>query len=247
MTPYRPRVEALELLGVLGHEDIPRRIHHRSTRVEQIRYAMVTEYDACLFSEFLASCNCEGMYLSDEFLEFHEWWRVDEWNHYIGYRRILHLISGLSENELHRMALQRTADYAPIAHLLHDEFHVCVAFAYDEIVTWHACRLAEPLFSSLGHDHFTTWIKLVGHDEARHFGGIVKVVHACHESRLKDCAPILDQLVSWDMQGNPYNATFILDHDVRLLGADLLHRCAQIVMRAFCGKGYVDRDLSRRR
>jgi hypothetical protein len=234
---FMPRArpwDSLALLGRLDRHDIALSHATLSPHLKLLDYAMVTEFDAQNFDDFLTKRASDGVIFTPEFMAFRAAWRWDEWNHYIGYRRIMHILTGIPEAELHERTIRRPYNFDAIAPFLEDEFLICMTFAYDEIVTQHSCVMATDIFRSFGHENFLTWIKLVGRDEGWHFSNLVNVIRLRHRHRLSECEATLGRLLAWDFEQHPYYSTFVLDHDLALLGKGTLERCANTLLRALC-------------
>ncbi|QRK10110.1 hypothetical protein JQX13_08435 [Archangium violaceum] len=231
-TPRSRPWDALALLASLGRKDVALSNDALAPYLELIDYSMVTEFDSQNFDAFLSKLEGDGLSFTPEFTTFREVWRRDEWNHYVGYRRLVNILTGVPEAELHQRTLSRPSDFGEIATFLQDEFLICMTFAYDEIVTRHACSMAKDIYRAFGHETFLTWIYLVGRDEAWHFMNLVEVIRLRHQHRLGECAAVLERLLAWDRERRPYHSTFVLDHDLDLLGEATLRRCANILYRA---------------
>ena len=95
-------------------------------------FDLVTEHDSQNFSSYLGLLREEGVQFSAEFDAFEAAWRQDEWNHYLGYRRLYTICSGRDEDDVHRETIGRKADFQPMAPLLDEEFKICLVLAYDE-------------------------------------------------------------------------------------------------------------------
>jgi hypothetical protein len=194
--------------------------------------AMVTEFDSQNLDNHFSTLAHEGLMFTPEFLAFRAAWRADEWSHYIGYRRLLHLLTSVPEAELHHRTVSRPCDFSPLAPFLEDEFLICMVLAYDEIVTRHACSLARNMYRLFGHQNFLAWINLVGRDEGWHFRNLIQVIRICHRHRTPECAAVPERLLAWDVERQPYHSTFVLDHDLDLMDEAMLRDCAKIVWRA---------------
>lgn len=95
---------------------------------------VVTEYDARFFHRFL---NQTGIALTPEFRAFQDIWQRDEQNHTQGFARLFAAFYGVSIKEIFQELEARAAaaDFAPIAHLLRDEFTILAILAFDELNT----------------------------------------------------------------------------------------------------------------
>ncbi len=185
-------------------------------------FDMYTEYDSEHFCRYLERRRANGMRFTPEFLAFERVWRRDERNHYLGYRHLLEICGGPSEDESHQRMLERAADFSPIEQYLEDEFTICCVLAYDEIVTANSCRMDFPLFASFGAPRLRKWIRLVARDEAFHFLNVLDVVRLRHAHRIASVPSVLAALRRYDGAGNPYLSTFVMDHDPERFAPDLL-------------------------
>lgn len=231
-TPRTRPWDSLALLAGLDRTDVSLPDAELVPHVALLDYAMVTEFDSQNFDDYLTKLAGEGLVFTPEFMAFRAAWRWDEWNHYVGYRRLVHMFTEVPEPALHRRTTSRPADFSGLTEFLEDEFLICMTFAYDEIVTQHACTMAIDMFRSFGHENFLTWIKLVRRDEGWHFANLVDVIRRCHRDRLDECEGILERLNAWGLERQPYRSTFVLDHDLDLLGEATLRRGATTLLRA---------------
>ena len=82
--------------------------------------------------------------------------------------------------------------------------------AYDEFTTVRAYTACLPLYARLG-PRFEGYVCSVIADEARHYHAFLDVARREWPERLPDLPAFLADLR--DIEGTPYAATFVLDHD----------------------------------
>lgn len=210
--PRHKEWNAIELLRDVTSDQL-KKIDNFEEAKELFLFDMITEYDSQHLSEYINTMEKSGMQFTDEFNLFKSAWMKDEWNHYVGYRRLYSLSSSIDENDLHQDVINREYDFTPISHMLSDEFQLCLVLAYDELFTTLSCKQDMPLYRSFGISSLAKWNKLVARDEAYHFKNIIDVITRRHKNRISDAAKVLDEFIEWDMSGNKYENTFVLDHD----------------------------------
>ncbi|MCH9682819.1 MAG: hypothetical protein K0V04_15390 [Deltaproteobacteria bacterium] len=197
---------------------------------ELLWYDTVTEYDSQNFFRHVGSLRDGGQRFSADFQAFEDAWLIDERNHYEGYRQLLSMVSGRSEDDIHAEVTSREADFGPVKQLLHDEFSVCVVLAYDELFTAQSCNKDFELFSSSGDPRLARWIRLVARDEGYHFLNIVDVLRRNYAHRRAEVPAMLDTLLHWDEHERPYQATFVLDHVSERFTRESLQRNVDVIM-----------------
>lgn len=222
--------ESADLLRGLSPGDVGVRGDALSAPRQLFEFDMYTEYDSEHFCQYLERRQQAGAQFSPEFLAFERVWRRDERNHYLGYRRLLAICGGPSEEVSHERMLARSANFAPIEQYLEDEFMICIVLAYDELVTANSCRMDFGLFAAFGDPRFLRWIRLVARDEAYHFLNILDVVRLRHAHRIRQVPGLLARLRQYDGGGNPYMSTFVMDHDPGRFSPMLLDSYCQKIM-----------------
>jgi hypothetical protein len=199
---------ALELLSDIGADDIKISQAEKDEVEPYIWKDLTSEYDAEHFCIMLEE---SGLAFSDEFISFEKVWRRDEYNHYLGFRRIYSLFYGESEAGITSRLQARVPDFSSLQDYFRDEFKLCLLLAYDEHVTTRAFNEDIPFYKTLGPDAFNQWIRLVKGDEAMHYMNALRVAQTRHQDRLSEAAPIMEHILELDLSGE-YAATFVLDH-----------------------------------
>lgn len=230
-SPRSRHWNSLDLLNGLDRNNILLTDEELHKHIDLMEYDMYTEYDAQNFSLYLEDLESKGRSFSPEFKSFAKAWQQDEWNHYIGYRRLYSICTGKSEDILHQEVLNRKADFSPIEVFLKDEFLMCLVMVYDEIFTTRSCQMDYEAFNSFGHPNFLTWIKSVAQDEASHFLNIIDVLRKQHTHRFSEVSNILETLIERDLECKAYTGTFLLDHDGDRFTPELLRDCKKLILR----------------
>lgn len=188
---------------------------------------LCSEYDAENFCRYYES---SGLKYSQEFQAFERAWRRDEWNHYIGFRDIYSALYDVPQEEIHREQEKRPVDFGPIQPFLEDEFTMTLLLAYDEIATTKAYAMDYDLYGSFPNPNLLDWIKLVTRDEAFHFGNCIDVIRLRHQDRIPEAPEKVRKFVEWDLAGNEYQGTFVLDHHGYYFTPDFLQGCADTIL-----------------
>ncbi len=189
---------------------------------------LCSEYDAENFCLFLEENHIS---LSPEFKAFEFVWRRDEYNHYIGFKRIYSILYGLPFEAIDTELKCRPVDFSPIKVMLGDEFKICLLLAYDEIATTKSYAADYDFYASFGPKELLKWIKLVTRDEAYHFHNCMELIGNRFHHRIAEIPNLVDQFVTWDLARNEYVGTFVLDHEN--YSADFLQSCASIMKKYF--------------
>jgi hypothetical protein len=220
---------ALELLEGISAKDIHLSEDVREEFERLIWHDLCSEYDA---EHFCLMLEDSGLSFSEEFISFEKVWRRDEYNHYLGMRRIYHLLHGEDEQSITERLKQRVPDFADMKEFFTDEFKLCIVLAYDELVSTRAYNEDVPLYRSLGPKEFNTWIQNVRGDEALHYLNSLRVAQARHRERLPEAGAILQRILEIDLsEDKRYQATFILDHTgLPAFTPQLLRECADTVL-----------------
>lgn len=219
---------ALELLLPITADQIQLTAEQRQAVEAYIWKDLTSEYDAEHFCVMLEE---SGLPFSNEFIAFEKVWRRDEYNHYLGFRRIYHLFYGEPEAAISERLRQRVPDFSDLREYFSDEFKLCLLLAYDEHVTTQAFNEDIPFYRSLGPDVFNQWIRLVKGDEAIHYMNALRVAQTRHAHRLADAEAILQRILELDLSG-VYQATFVLDHKGPPFTDAMLHESMQTVLAA---------------
>ncbi len=210
----------MEVLKGITKNDIKLPESEFTSATDLLKFDMLTEFDSQNFCDYLKKRRKSGLHFSDEFDVFERVWKKDEENHYIGYRRLLSLFTGLNEDTLHEEAINRSVDFGYIEEFLQDEFMICLVLAYDEIITVNSCKMDFALFSSMGNDNLLKWIKNVARDEHFHFTNIINILKTNYADRFDEIPAFIESLISYDCSGDKYGCTFVMDHD-----SDKFPRC----------------------
>lgn len=239
---FRPRTAAwdsLEVLGKITPEQIVRP-HHDATLEPMLWNDVCSEYDAENLCRFLEP---REHTFTPEFRQLEKAWRRDEWNHYIGFRRIFSLLFGMKEEDIEQKLVARPIDFKPILHFLEDEFTTCLLLAYDEIVTTNAYFSDFDLYRSFGHPGLLSWIRAVARDEAYHFQNCLDIIALRYAKRIPEIPNLVRHFLEWDMKEGEYQATFVLDHEGELFTPEFLHRCATKILCYFQVRGLLAREI----
>jgi hypothetical protein len=188
---------------------------------------LASEYDAENFCVMLEE---SGLTFSDEFISFEKVWRRDEYNHYLGFRRIYSLFYGEDEEAITERLKRRKPDFKDMEEFITDEFKLCLILAYDEIVTTRAYGEDVPFYKSLGPDAFNAWIKNVRADEAVHYLNCIRVAQVRHRDRLPEAKELLQRILEIDLNMKEYHATFVLDHKGAPFTPEMLRECADTIV-----------------
>jgi hypothetical protein len=170
---------------------------------------MLTEYDARNLREYLDAAEID---FSSDFLAFKRSWSRDEWNHYLGFRRIYATLYHESEDEIAKQLEVDHGDFDVIAEYLQDEFQICLLLAYDEIATAKSYLSEFPFYRSFGDQRVFRWFQRVTVDEINHCRNCMEILIARHPQRLAQIPENLDRFIEWDTRKSPYGRTFVLDH-----------------------------------
>ena len=173
--------------------------------------------------------------MTSEFDVFERAWRSDEWNHYQGFLTIYAILYNQPEDEVVKLLRQREPNFVPVSRFLDDEFKTCVVMAYDEIATTRAYAMDYGLYDSFGDPRFNQWIKSVTRDEALHFYNCMQVIGLRHRNRIPEITSLISELIDWDLGGNSYSGTFVLDHEGYYFTPEFLQKCGKLIT------GYFDR------
>lgn len=191
--------------------------------------AAQTEFDAEHLRRYLKET---GMPLTPEFRAFERAWRRDEHRHYLGFRRLFaRLYPEAGEAGIVATVARGVPDFAPIAELLTDEFHLLAAIAFDEACTAKSYGEQIAFYERLGDPVFAEWIRHVTRDEVNHMLNAIDVLRARHAARLDEMGPLLDRFVAHDLHGPGYRNTFLFDHDT--YAPDLIVQAAARLKRRF--------------
>ena len=167
---------------------------------------MSVEFDAKNLYQYLAS----NLKMSFELEQILKPWYYEELKHADAFRRILHIVYGLDEQELLNQLQASVANFCPFESLLDDEFKICVLLAYDECSTTIAYR-KDSFYERMGPVAFKKWHRLVIADEARHLKNAVKLIQSKFPHRIKEVTKVLEDIISMEAIAPPYHGTFIFD------------------------------------
>jgi hypothetical protein len=196
---------------------------------------LCSEYDAENFCRYLDDRERAGtLRRTPEFRAFEAAWRKDELNHTIGYATLYALLYEATVPAVLDRLRARPVDFAPIAHLLADEFRMCVALAYDEIATTRSYKDdLDTRYPRFANPALLDWIRRVTRDEGFHFANIIRVIKKNHAHRARELPAVLDELVAWDSTGGEYQGTFVLDHEGGQFTPGFLAECRRLILRQF--------------
>lgn len=168
-----------------------------------------SEYDARFLKDHLET---EGVALGEGFRRALAVWAEDEQEHCAGFREVYHAAFGTPLPQLDAELARRASevDFAPIAHLMEDEFSIACLFAYDELATVRAYRANRERYELLGKE-LVQFVAEVTADEGRHFAAFLRLLRDEHTSRLVDAPAVIDRIRA--SEGVAYANTFVLDHD----------------------------------
>lgn len=180
---------------------------------------MVTEYDARFLIAFLESLPVD---FSAVFRETLGRWRSEEETHYAAFRAVC----GSFTPDVDEAVTGRCPDFRAIEHLFSGEFEILCLLAYDELATVRGYTANLALYDVLGAE-FATFIRGVVADEAAHYAGFRRVLRECHPHRCCEAPEVIRQIRAAD--GNPYQATFVLDHDDPVYGSQIFDDAARVL------------------
>ncbi len=190
---------------------------------------LASEYDAERLYQYLESLKLN---FSDAFQAAVQLWRSDEFNHYLGFRRLYHLLYAESEDSITQRLDARPTNFAELSEIVRDEFELCLLLAYDEIATARGYRKDFALYTACGIESFNRWIRLVARDEAFHYHNFIRVVRTVHQHRLAEAAEVVERILCYDLTAKEYKATFVLDHKTKQFSEVFFVNCAKALMRS---------------
>ncbi|WNG50020.1 hypothetical protein F0U60_42295 [Archangium minus] len=188
---------------------------------------LCSEFDAQYMNTWIRR---SGLTLSGEFHSFVEAWSRDEYNHYLGFRRIYSLFYGESEAAITERLEARKPDFRVIDDFGRDEFLLCAVLAYDEIATTRSYIDDTEFYGSLGPSAFRDWVRWLVADEARHFMNLLRVMQGRHAHRLAELPAVLDRILEIDLTKDSYEATFVLDHHGPQFSEKMLKGCVETIL-----------------
>ncbi|WP_009629902.1 hypothetical protein [Synechocystis sp. PCC 7509] len=192
---------------------------------------LYAEHDAENFCEYLQQ---SGITFTPEFKKMEKLWRIDEFNHYQGFRQIYSLLYHKSFEEIERELAAYQSDFLSIQEFLQDEFSICVVLAYDELATTKAYCQDFELYKLLGSKPIVDWIKYVTKDEAFHYSNAMELIAQRHRHRLPELPMLVERLIKYDLAVSKYKFTFVFNHQNRqYFTSDFLHECSDIIYKRF--------------
>ncbi len=221
---------ALDALRPLTAASLTLSVSERAENQQYFSEDLCSEYDAenlCIELERLRDA---GQQYSAEFWSFERVWRRDEFNHYLGFQRLYHLLYGEDEAEIARRLKERSADFTAFLHFLTDEFKLCLMLAYDELATTRAYAHDMAFYQQFGSPLVVEWMHRVRADEAIHYMNALRVAQTRHRDRLPEANAILEEVVTLDLASSEYQATFLFDHSGPSYSPAMLRGCASTVM-----------------
>jgi hypothetical protein len=208
------------------------------SRREFLWNAMLTEYDADNLSKYLTT---KTITFSKEFLAFKGAWSHDEWNHYLGFRRIYSLLYDTPEDQIAKTLALDVGDFDPIADFLEDEFTTVLILAYDEIATFKSYVAEFPFYKSFGDARVFGWFKRVTNDELNHFRNCMNIIRRRHLGKIDEIPGTLKLFMAWDREKHPYGRTFVFDH--YWYSQSYLEHCSELI-RHYLASGLKDADFT---
>ena len=221
---------SLDVLGVLVPDMLHLPAADREESEQFLWEDLCSEYDAENLCIELERLSAQGQFYSPEFWSFEKVWRRDEFNHYIGFQRLYHLVYGTPESAIAARLQARPADFTPFLDFLTDEFKLCLMLAYDELCTTRAYAVDMPYYRAFGQPLVEEWMHKVRGDEAIHYMNALRVVQTRHRDRLPQAEAILEEALALDLQAKSYQATFLFDHGGPSYSPAMLRGCAETVM-----------------
>lgn len=219
-----------ELIGQVRRNEI--QLDH--SIIDEVQHGLwndlCSEYDAENFCNYLKT---SGIPLSEDFKAFEYVWRRDEFNHYLGFRKIYSLLYDIPEEQLKNEVENRPVNFDPLQSMLEDEFKICLLIAYDEIATTKNYASEYEFYASFGPGSFLRWIKNVTRDEAYHFNNCMELIGKNFRNRIDEIPPLVDSFINWDLNGEEYQGTFILDHDGPYFTREVLKACGDTIKNYF--------------
>lgn len=186
-----------------------------------LRDDVLSEYDARFLSEHLHGLSLD---FSPEFLVAERRWAGDEERHY----RLTARVHGEHWSSEEGLLKGRVPDFEPLAALFTDELGLLVLLAYDELVTVRAYQANLAHYAKLG-PAYLSWARALIADEAWHYAAFLGVIRDVHRERLSETPSLLDRVLA--LEGTPYSATFVLDHDDSVFTEPLLAKAARLLRR----------------
>jgi len=168
---------------------------------------LVSEYDSVNLYYHLHPRRCE---FSPYFVQYLDFWFLDEKNHADGFFELNRLLFGSEEEELIEHLKGRTGNFEGLGEVLSSEFNLLLMFAYDEYVSVKTYK-KDTFYDQFGHPNFNVWIKNLIADEAVHFGNAIKILRRNHTAKLNNAEKVLRGIV--ELEGMTYQNTFLFDHD----------------------------------
>lgn len=168
---------------------------------------LVSEYDSINLYNHLHARRKE---FSPYFVQYLDFWYVDERNHADGFFELNRLIYDVSEAALLDHLKGRVGNFESLSEILSSEFNLLLMFAYDEYVSVKTYK-KDTFYNEFGHDGFKTWIRNLISDEAIHYGNAVKILKAFHSDKLHRAEDVLRGISAFE--GGAYQNTFLFDHD----------------------------------
>jgi len=224
---------SLEMLDGLTRMDVVLPDEELASYHRQLWTNVAVEYDAESLCALLGERRARGMPFSDEFLAFEKAWRRDEYQHYLGFRRMYSILFGTTEEELHRRVRSRVPDFDRLEEHLQDEFGILLLVGYDEMVTTRSYARELTGYRRLGSPRFARWIQQIARDEMNHFRNVIRVIHLNHAHRLAEVPVRLEKLVAIDLDRQPYTGTFVLDHESEDYSSQYIYECRDAILRHF--------------
>lgn len=220
---------SLQLLGPIRPEDLCCSSEQLLQYEPYIWNDLASENDAERFYRYLENL---GLNFSDSFQAVVQLWRMDEFDHYLGFKRLYHLLYSADEISIEQRLDARSDDFGELGEIVRDEFELCLVLAYDEIATARGYRKDFAFYSDFGIESLRRWIKFVAKDEALHYYNFIRVLRTVHRQRLPEAGRVINRILNYDLKAKEYKATFVLDHKTDQFSEPFLKECAEAVLRS---------------
>lgn len=194
-------------------------------RLRRILWEDVTsEFDERFLTSYLES---SGLEFTEAFRRTIHSWSFEERRHHEGFRAVYARHFG-SESEVQERLAERTPDFTGFEALLGDEFRIACLAAYDEYATVRVYTRYLEYYDLLGPE-FGHFVRRVIRDEAHHYANFMATASSEFPDRRVEVPKILDEIRA--LEGKPYRATFLLDHDDPVFSSQILARAEQALLR----------------
>lgn len=176
---------------------------------------VTSEFDERFLTAHLLQLPIE---LSTCFWGAHRKWAREEREHHGSFLAVYRRFWG-HERDVEAELLDRRPNFEPLQSLFADEFRIACLAAYDEYATVRVYTHYLDLYDKLGPD-FGRFLRSVITDEAHHYASFLRVAARFLPDRAAELPGILQEIRA--LEGTPYAATFLLDHDNPVFSAKIL-------------------------